>query len=133
MAGTSAEGRRDEVAELLALVSSVEDADDAIQRGLAFTASAGSAEFCAIVRHGSVVVSHGFRAADVPVLALVDIAEGRSTTFEYGCFSKYFECLSVPIEDDTGAQLVVIRLDNDFTGGEEHLLHAMGRVLTLSV
>jgi diguanylate cyclase (GGDEF)-like protein len=133
MAGTSAEGRRDEVAELLALVSSVEDADDAIQRGLAFTASAVSAEFCAIVRHGSVVVSHGFRAADVPVLALVDIAEGRSTIFEYGGFSSDFECLSVPIEDDTGAQLVVIRLDKEFTDDEEHLLHAMGRVLTLSV
>jgi diguanylate cyclase (GGDEF)-like protein len=133
MAGTSAEGRREEVAELLALVSSVEDADDAIQRGLAFTASAVSAEFCAIVRHGSVVVSHGFRAADVPVLALVDIAEGRGTTFEYGGFTNNFEWLSVPIEDDTGAQLVMIRLGNDFTDDEEDLLHAMGRVLTLSV
>src|SRR3954447_26336599 len=98
MAGTTAEDRRDEVAELLALVSSVEDADDAIQRGLAFTASAVGAEFCAIVRHGSGIVPHGFRAADVPLLALVDIAEGRSTAFEYGGFHN-FECLAVPIED----------------------------------
>jgi diguanylate cyclase (GGDEF)-like protein len=132
MAGTRADDRRDEVAELLALVSSVEDADDAIQRGLAFTASAVGAEFCAIVRHGSVIASHGFRAADVPLVALVDIAEGRSTTFEYGGFAN-FECLAVPVEDDTGARLVVIRIDRVFSDSEEQLLRAMGRVLTLSV
>jgi hypothetical protein len=38
MAGPAADDRRDALAELLALVSSVEDADLAIQRGLVFTA-----------------------------------------------------------------------------------------------
>jgi diguanylate cyclase (GGDEF)-like protein len=128
----AADDRRDALAELLALVSSVEDADDAIQRGLAFTAKSVGAEFSAIVRQGSVVSSHGFRAADVPIVALVDIAEGRSTTFEYGGFCA-LECLAVPIEDETGTALVVIRLDRAFTGDEEQQLHAMGRVLTLSV
>ncbi|HET9023489.1 MAG TPA: sensor domain-containing diguanylate cyclase, partial [Burkholderiaceae bacterium] len=132
MAGGAADDRRDDVAELLALVSSVEDADDAIHRGLVFTAGTVDAAFCAIVRHGSVVASHGFRAVDVPVLALVDIAEGRSTTFEYGGFED-FACLAVPIEDDTGAQLVVIRIGEAFSEDDKQLVHAMGRVLTLSV
>src|SRR3954469_22049652 len=113
MAGSAADDRRDDVAELLALVSSVEDADDAIQRGLVFTARSVGAEFCAIVRHGSVVASQGFRAADVPVVALVEIAAGRSTTLEYGGFHN-FECVSVPIEDDTGSRLVVIRIERPF-------------------
>src|SRR4051812_4957995 len=97
-----------------------------------FTADAVSAEFCAIVRHGSVVGSYGFRAADVPLLALVDIAEGRATTFEYGGFTD-FECVSVPIEDDADSCLVVIRLARAFHDDERQLLHAMGRVLTLAV
>jgi diguanylate cyclase (GGDEF)-like protein len=128
----AADDHRDALAELLALVSSVEDADDAIQRGLLFTATSVGADFCAIVRHGTVVASHGFRAADVPVLALVEIAQGSCTDFEYGGFRNY-ECLGVPIEDDTGSQLVVIRGDDAFSDDEAVLLHGMGRVLTLSV
>src|SRR4051812_24131540 len=122
----------DALAELLALVSSVEDADDAIQRGLAYSAGSAGAAFSAIVRQGSVVASHGFRSADVPVVALVDIAEGRSTTFEYGGFHD-FACLAVPIEDETDSRLVVIRIDEGFTEDEEQMLHALGRVLTLAV
>jgi diguanylate cyclase (GGDEF)-like protein len=128
----AADDRRDALAELLALVSSVEDADDAFRRGLVFTAQSVNAEFCAIVRQATVVASHGFRAADVPVLALVEIAEGRATTLEYGGFGN-FECLSVPIEDDSGSRLVVIRIERAFSDDEEQLLRAMGRVLTLSV
>ena len=128
----SADDRRDALAELLAIVASVEDADDAIQRGLVFTAEAVSAEFSAIVRHGSVVGAHGFRAADVPLLALVDIAQGRATTFEYGGFSD-FHCVAIPIEDDFGTHLVLIRIKEEFDTDERQLLHAMGRVLTLSV
>src|SRR4051794_13671514 len=123
----AADDRRDALAELLALVSSVEDADDAFRRGLVFTAQSVNAEFCAIVRQATVVASHGFRAADVPVLALVEIAEGRATTLEYGGFGN-FECLSVPIEEDSGSRLVVIRIERAFSDDEEQLLRAMGRV-----
>src|SRR4051812_39096988 len=90
----AADDRRDALAELLALVSSVEDADEAFRRGLVFTARAVEAEFCAIVRQGSVVASDGFRAADVPVLALVEIAEGRATVLEYGGFGNFESCPS---------------------------------------
>src|SRR3954454_21801687 len=131
MAGAASD-HRDALAELLALVSSVEDADDAIQRGLAYSAQSAGAAFSAIVRQGSVVASHGFRSADVPVVALIDIAEGRSTTFEYGGFHD-FECLAVPIEDETDSRLVVVRIEKGFADDEQQLLHAMGRVLTLSV
>ena len=131
MAGV-AEDPRDALAELLALVASVEDADDAIQRGLAFAAEALNAEFCAILQQGSVVASQGFRAAEVPVLALVDIAEGRATSLDYGGF-RSCECLAVSIEDETDSQLVLIRIKTPFSEDEAELLHAMGRVLILSV
>src|SRR5215210_4931828 len=124
--------RRDALAELLALVASVEDADDAIQQGLTFAAQAVDAEFCAIVQQGSVQSAQGFRAAEVPVRALVDIAEGRATSLEYGGF-RGCECLSVPIEDETDSRLVVVRIKTPFTEAEAELLHGMGRVLTLSV
>src|SRR4051794_8319049 len=127
-----AEDRRDALAELLALVSSVDDADLAIQRGLEFTAKAVDAEFCALVRQGTVVASRGFRQADVPVLALVDIAEGRSKQLDYGGF-RSCESASVPIEDETHAHLVLARVDDGFTEDDQQLLRAMGRVLTLAV
>src|SRR3954471_10628792 len=127
-----AEDRRDALAELLALVSSVDDADLAIQRGLEFTAEAVGAEFCALVRQGTVVASRGFRSADVPVVALVDIAEGRSDHLDYGGF-RTCECASVPIEDETHAHLVLARIECGFTDDDSHLLRAMGRVLTLAV
>src|SRR3954454_17247301 len=127
-----AEDRRDALAELLALVSSVDDADLAIQRGLEFTAKAVGAEFCALVRQGTVVASRGFRPADVPVLALVDIAEGRSKLLDYGGF-RSCESASVPIEDETHAHLVLARVDDGFTEDDQQLLRAMSRVLTLAV
>jgi diguanylate cyclase (GGDEF)-like protein len=127
-----AEDRRDALAELLALVSSVEDADDAIQRGLEYTAAAIGAEFGAIVRQGTVLASRGFRAADVPILALVDIAEGRADVLDYGGF-RSCECAAVPIEDETDARLVLTRIDRRFTDDDKQQLRAMGRVLTLAV
>jgi diguanylate cyclase (GGDEF)-like protein len=132
MAGPAADDRRDALAELLALVSSVEDADLAIQRGLVFTADSVKAAFCAMVRHGRVVASHGFRADDIPLMALVDIAAGRATTLDYGGF-RGSEALAVPIDDETGSHLVVVRIKGKFDDDERQLLRAMGRVLTLSV
>src|SRR5437763_16980714 len=108
-----ADDRRDALAELLALVSSVDDADEAIKRGRGYTAGAVGAEFCAIVRQGSVIASRGFRSAEVPVHALVDIAEGRESVLDYGGF-RSCECASVPIDDETDARLVLARIGSDF-------------------
>src|SRR3954447_17292763 len=132
MAAAPAPDRRDSLAELLALVTSVDDADVAIQRGLEYTAEAVGAEFGALVRQGTVVASRGFRSADVPVVALVDIAEGRSDHLDYGGF-RSCECASVPIEDETHAHLVLARIECGFTDDDKRLLSAMGRVLTLAV
>src|SRR3954451_21440445 len=126
------EDRRDALAELLALVSTVDDADVAIQRGLEFTADAVSAEFCALVRQGTVVASRGFRTGDVPVVALVDIAAGRSQELEYGGF-RSCRAAAVPVEDETHAHLVLARVESPFSDDEQQLLSAMGRVLTLAV
>src|SRR4051812_21380021 len=132
MGAAPAPDRRDSLAELLALVTSVDDADVAIQRGLEFTAEAVGAEFCALVRQGTVIASRGFRTADVPVVALVDIAEGRASQLDYGGF-RSCESASVPIEDETHAHLVLARVDDGFSEDDQQLLRAMGRVLTLAV
>src|SRR4051812_22899788 len=123
------EPRRDALEELLALVASVEDADDAIQRGLEFTAESLGAEFCAIVRQGTVVASGGFRSADVPIKALVDVAEGRESAFDYGGF-RTGEPVAVPIDDETDARLVLARIERGFDDEDRQLLGSMGRVLT---
>src|SRR4051812_46964159 len=132
MEAAGPENRRDALAELLALISAVEDADVAIQRGLEFTADAVSAEFCALVRQGTVVASRGFRTGDVPVVALVDIAAGRSQELEYGGF-RSCRAAAVPVEDETHAHLVLARVESPFSDDEQQLLSALGRVLTLAV
>ena len=132
MGAPPADDRRDALAELLALVASVEDADLAIQRGLEFTARAVEAEFCALVRQGTVVASRGFRNADVPVVALIEIAEGRATQLDYGGF-RGCVCASIVIEDETQSSLVLVRIERPFDEDEKRLLRAMGRVLTLAV
>src|SRR3954451_22312876 len=132
MEGPRADTRRDALAELLALVSSVDDADDALTRGLEFTAGELEADFAAIIRQGTVVASQGFRTADVPVLALAEIASGRASTLDYGGF-RGCECTAVPIEDDMHASLVLARISSAFTADEQQLLGGLARVLTLAV
>jgi diguanylate cyclase (GGDEF)-like protein len=124
--------RRDALAEMLALVSSIDDADEAIQRGLERAGQAMGAEFCAIVRDGSVVASRGFPAADVPVVALAQIASGRASTLDYGGFFGC-EAVVVPMEDDSDGRLVLARIGGGFTEDDENLLRGMARVLTLAV
>src|SRR3954451_1924226 len=132
MEAAGPENRRDALAELLALISAVEDADEAIRRGLDFTAAAVDAEFCAIVRSGSVVASRGFRPADVPLMALVEIAEGRAHVLDYGGFGACATA-AVPIEDDSHASLVLARINSEFSDEDHQLLRGLGRVLTLAV
>src|SRR5258707_15728806 len=110
----AAEDRRAALADLLALVSSVDDADVAIQGGLEQTSAAVGAEFCAIVQQGSVVASRGFRPAEVPVHALVDIAEGRGAVLDYGGF-RSCQCASVPMADEDDSRLVLARIEGDFS------------------
>src|SRR4051794_26898989 len=132
MEAAGPDNRRDALAELLALISAVEDADEAIRRGLDFTAAEVDAEFCAIVRSGSVVASRGFRPADVPLMALVEIAEGRAHVLDYGGFGACATA-AVPIEDDSHASLVLARINSEFSDEDHQLLRGLGRVLTLSV
>ena len=128
----ASDDRRDALADMLALVSSIDDADEAIQRGLERAALALGAEFCAVVRDGSVVASRGFPAADVPVVALAEIADGRVRTLDYGGFFGC-ECVVVPMEDDSEGKLLLARVSGGFSEDERNLLHGMARVLTLAV
>src|SRR4051812_40149321 len=128
----AADDRRDALAEMLALVSSIDDADEAIQRGLERAGEDLDAEFCAIVRDGSVVASRGFPSADVPVVALTAIAKAGDGTLDYGGFNGC-QCLVVPMDDDSAGRLILARINGDFSDDEENLLRGMARVLTLAV
>src|SRR5258705_1005547 len=110
----ASDDRRDALADMLALVSTIEDADEAIQRGLERAGQAMGAEFCAIVRDGSVVASRGFPTTDVPVMALAQIASGRATTLDFGGFFGC-EAAVVPMEDDSDRSLVLARIGSSFS------------------
>src|SRR3954454_17567970 len=110
----AADDRRDALAEMLALVSSIEDADEAIQRGLERAGEDLNAEFCAIVRDGSVVASRGFMQGDVPMLALTQIAKTGAGTIDYGGFSGC-ESVVVPMDDDSSGRLILARIKGGFS------------------
>src|SRR5207253_10147358 len=98
--------------------TSADNAEVSYQRGLNYTAEAVRAECCTMVRQGTVVAARGFRPGDVPVLTLVDIAEGRSSVLEYGGFTSS-DALAVPIEDEIGMHLVLARVDGSFSDDDQ--------------
>src|SRR3954466_3099868 len=132
MPAAPADDRRDALADLLALVSSAGGADEASQRGLEFIAAAVGAEFGAIVRQGSVVASRGFRAGDVPIVALVAIAESRANVLAYSSFQTS-ELVAVQIVDEPGTRIVLANVGHGFSNDDGRLVHALGRVLALAV
>ncbi|HEX6712908.1 MAG TPA: EAL domain-containing protein [Thermoleophilaceae bacterium] len=120
-----------QLAELLALVSSFDTVSDALERGLERVSEALESEYCAIVSGGLVEASSGFAAGDLPVADLVAIAEGRSHTLAWGglvCTGA----ISVPLEDGGDGRLVLARVDAEFTPDEMHLVRGMARVLALA-
>jgi diguanylate cyclase (GGDEF)-like protein len=120
-----------QLAELLALVSSLDTVGAALDRGLERVSEALESEFCAIVRDGRVEVSNGFAADDVPTAALVAIADGRSQSLEWGGLACQ-GAVSVPLEDGSDGRLVLARVDAEFTPDEMHLVRGMARVLSLA-
>ena len=120
-----------QLAELLALVSSFDTVAHALERGLERVSEALEAEFCAIIRGGQVEASCGFAADDVPVDELLAIASGESQTLTWSGLEAH-GTVSVPLEDGGDGRLVLARVDGEFTPDEMHLVRGMARVLTLS-
>jgi diguanylate cyclase (GGDEF)-like protein len=128
---TAASWSTQQLAELLALVSSFDTVRDALERGLERVSEALEAEFCAIVRDGAVEACSGFADGDVPTAALVAIAVGDSRTLSWGGLETS-SAISVPLEDGRDGKLVLARVDDGFAPDEMHLVRGMARVLTLS-
>ena len=115
----------------LAIVSSAADERTASRLAVERAAEALDAEVAALVRHGEVYVSIGFPTDPALERALVDVADGRSATL---VAPGVGECsaLSIEVEDDTPAGLVVARGgEGGFSIDELHLARGMARVLGL--
>jgi PAS domain S-box-containing protein len=117
----------------LAIVSSAEDERTASRLAVERAAEALDAEVAALLRHGEVYVSIGFPSDPALERALVDVAEGRSSTLVTPGLG---ECaaLAIAVEDDTPASLVLARRTGGaFEVDELHLARGMSRVLSLSL
>jgi two-component system, cell cycle sensor histidine kinase and response regulator CckA len=117
----------------LAVVSTAPDQRTASRVAIERAAEALDCEVAALLRRGEVFVSIGFPSDPALEVALVDVAEGRTTTLVAPGLG---ECtaLSIAVEDGTPAHLVLARsTGGGFAVDELHLARGMGRVLGLSL
>jgi diguanylate cyclase (GGDEF)-like protein len=122
-----------QLAEFLATVTAFPDERAATTGALERAAAAFEAEVAVVVREGSVEASIGFPDGDAPEAELVAAAGGR---LKAGGIPGLGVCrtASVPLEDDRGGTLLLVRLGDDAFGAEElNLLRAMARVLELAL
>ena len=120
-----------QLAEFLAVVSSLPDQANARQVGVERAAEALEAEVAAVVQGDAVLTSVGFPAALVPEAELVEAAAHRQVVIE---FPGLGECQTISVALDEADYLVVARAGEDsYTLEEISLLRAMARVLALSL
>jgi signal transduction histidine kinase len=122
-----------QLAEFLAVVSSYEDEQSAIQVALERTAEALESEVAALIRGSSVEASIGFPVGAVNETGLLAVREGRSDSIDVaGLGSCAAICL--PLGDTRSRHLVVARFGSDgFNQEERDLLRGMSRVLALTL
>jgi signal transduction histidine kinase len=122
-----------QLAEFLAVVSSYEDEQSAIQGALERTAEALEAEVAALVRGSSVEASIGFPVGAVDDSGLLAVREGRSDTIEVAGLG-WCAAICLPLGDTRSRHLVVARFESDgFNQEERDLLRGMSRVLALTL
>ena len=120
-----------QLAEFLAVVSSLPDQAEARQVGVERAAEALEAEVAAVVHGGAVLTSVGFPAALVPEAELIEAATHRQIVIELPGLG---ECQAISVALDETDHLVVARAGEDgYTLEEISLLRAMARVLALSL
>jgi diguanylate cyclase (GGDEF)-like protein len=121
-----------QLAEFLATVTAFPDERAATTGALERAAAAFDAEVAAVVREGSVDATIGFPAGQAPEAALVAAAGGQELPRIPGL--GVCRAASVPLEDDRGGTLLLVRLGRDaFSAEEFNLLRAMARVLELAL
>jgi diguanylate cyclase (GGDEF)-like protein len=121
------------LAEFLALIAGVEDEATATRRGVERVAEALDAKAVALVADGATAASIGFGTQAGPEPAdLVAATDGPGRTLVLAGIGACY-AISVPVDADNSARLVVARVDEPFDEREIRLLRSMGRVLTLGL
>jgi diguanylate cyclase (GGDEF)-like protein len=115
-----------QLAEFLAVVSAYEDEASALDGAVERAAEALEAEVAAVVRHGDVAASVGFRAGRTPVAELVAAVAGAAPVLTVPGAGDC-SVATAPIDDTT--TLLLARSGGPFASDETLLLRGMARVL----
>jgi diguanylate cyclase (GGDEF)-like protein len=121
-----------QLAELLAAVSSYDHEPAAVAGAVERAAEAVEAEVGALVRGGVVVSAVGFARGRVPEDELCRAAAGDLTVMDVPG-AGLCGVLSVAVEDECATSLVLARSGEPFSPVEVALVRAMARVLSLSL
>ncbi|MGH9178640.1 MAG: putative bifunctional diguanylate cyclase/phosphodiesterase [Acidimicrobiales bacterium] len=121
-----------QLAELLAAVSSYDHEPAAVAGAVERAAEAVEAEVGALVRGGQVVSAVGFAKGRVPEDELCRAAAGHLTAMDVPG-AGHCCVLSVAVEDERVTSLVLARSGESFSPVEVALVRAMARVLSLSL
>jgi PAS domain S-box-containing protein len=117
----------------LAMVSSAEDERTASRVAVERAAEALDAEIAALLRHGAVVASVGFRRDQMPEAALAEVADGKTSRLMAPGVEERV-AITITVESETPSRLVFARpAGRDFTGEEIYLARGMAHVLALSL
>jgi diguanylate cyclase (GGDEF)-like protein len=121
------------LAELLSVLSGVEDSREAMQAAIVRIAEDVEAEVAGLVQQGRVLASIGFPAGQADVEQLTAVAENGLATMSVEGLGEC-SALAVPLEDDPGLSIVIARaMGEPFTSIESSLVAAMGRALILTL
>jgi diguanylate cyclase (GGDEF)-like protein len=122
-----------QLTELLALVSSLPDGADVVQRALEHAVESLDCDVGAVVTDGVVVASLGYAAGAVPIADLVAAASGDLGSLEVNgagrCHLLVVECDTVPLR-----RLLLGRVSSGrYTSEERSLCRGFARVLSLAL
>jgi diguanylate cyclase (GGDEF)-like protein len=121
-----------QLAEFLAVVSSLPDATAALDAAVERAALALEAEVASIVSDGRACTSVGFRARQVPHGKLARVASGESATIDVPG-AGVCDAVAVPLRGRIEGHLVVARSGGGgFRGEEVNMLRGMARVVELT-
>ncbi|MGH9282993.1 MAG: diguanylate cyclase domain-containing protein, partial [Acidimicrobiales bacterium] len=121
-----------QLAELLAAVSSYDHEPAAVAGAVERAAEAVEAEVGALVRDGRVVSAVGFPKGRIPAEELCLAATGQVRVMDVPGAGPC-DVLSVVVEDEVSTALVLARSGDPFSQMELALVRAMARVLSLSL
>jgi diguanylate cyclase (GGDEF)-like protein len=120
------------LAEFLAVVSSLPDAEAALDAGVEGAALALEAQVAAVVCGGRARTSVGYPADEVPHEELAQIAAGDRQTLVLPTANRPARAIAVPVSS-LGGHLVVARVGDDPFGIEEvNLACGMARVMDMT-